>query len=326
MDGGAWWAAVHAVAKSRTQLSDFIFPFHFPGLEKEMATHPSVLAWRIPGTGEPGGMPSMGLHRVGHDWSDLAAAAAAYNVDAGCIKHWTHINSFHPLNNPASYIPSSPAFYRWVNWGTEPSSHFPKLLKAGWYLNPGRLALEPPSSNIHAKTITWTTDSLAAQRPPTNTVHASRRLRHQQPVTLPVDTACRPPQCFWQETQPAHITERHHVARETHGTIKKTQRMSPQSASYLVHAVGTAARTQTCHGARQLLKVLPAPAGLTSWSRQLHCNHKEKTFKSSPVSRGTFCHDGKAPCPSSMVATSHMLLPSTWMLASATEGWILNSA
>ena len=69
--------AVHGVAKSRTRLRDFTFTFHFHALEKEMATHSSVLAWRIPGTGEPGGLPSMGLHRVGHDWSELAAAAAA---------------------------------------------------------------------------------------------------------------------------------------------------------------------------------------------------------------------------------------------------------
>ena len=75
MNGGAWWAAVHAVAKSRTRLSDFTFTFHFHALEKEMATHSSVLAWRIPGMEEPGGLPSMGSHRVGHDWSDLAAAA-----------------------------------------------------------------------------------------------------------------------------------------------------------------------------------------------------------------------------------------------------------
>ena len=67
MDRGTWWAAVHGVAKSRTRLSDFPFTFHFPALEKEMATHSSVLAWRIPGTGEPGGLPSMGSHRVGHD-------------------------------------------------------------------------------------------------------------------------------------------------------------------------------------------------------------------------------------------------------------------
>ena len=77
MDGGAWWAAVHGVAKSRTRLSDFTFTFHFHALEKEMATHSSVLAWRIPGTGEPDGLLSMGSHRVGHDWHDLAAAAAA---------------------------------------------------------------------------------------------------------------------------------------------------------------------------------------------------------------------------------------------------------
>ena len=76
MDGGAWSATVHGVARSRTRLSDFTFNFHFPALEKEMATHSSVLAWRIPGTGEPGGLPSMGSHSVGHDWSDLAAAAA----------------------------------------------------------------------------------------------------------------------------------------------------------------------------------------------------------------------------------------------------------
>ena len=69
MDGGAWWAAVHGVAKSRTRLSEFTFTstFHFHALEKEMATHSSVLAWRIPGMGEPGGLPSLGSHRVGLD-------------------------------------------------------------------------------------------------------------------------------------------------------------------------------------------------------------------------------------------------------------------
>ena len=67
MDGGAWKAAVHGVAEGRTRLSDFTFAFHFPALEKEMATHSSVRAWRIPRTGEPGGLPSMGSHRVGHD-------------------------------------------------------------------------------------------------------------------------------------------------------------------------------------------------------------------------------------------------------------------
>ena len=67
MDGRAWWTAVLGVAKSRTRLSDFTFPFHFRVLEKEMATHSNVLVWRIPRTGEPGVLPSMGSHRVGHD-------------------------------------------------------------------------------------------------------------------------------------------------------------------------------------------------------------------------------------------------------------------
>ena len=76
MDGGAWWAIVRGVAKNQTRLSNFTFTFHFHALEKEMATHSSVLAWRIPGTGDRGGLPSMGLHRVRHNLSDLAAAAA----------------------------------------------------------------------------------------------------------------------------------------------------------------------------------------------------------------------------------------------------------
>ena len=96
MDGGAWYPAVHGVAKSPTRLSDFTFTFHFHTLEKAMATHSSVLAWRIPGTGEPGGLPSMGSHRVGHDWSDLAAAAAAKHIwmweldykESWVLKNW----------------------------------------------------------------------------------------------------------------------------------------------------------------------------------------------------------------------------------------------
>ena len=67
MDRGAWWATVHGVAKIRTRLSEFTFTFHFDALEKEMATHSSVLAWRIPGTGEPGGLQSVGSHKVRHD-------------------------------------------------------------------------------------------------------------------------------------------------------------------------------------------------------------------------------------------------------------------
>ena len=90
MDEGAWWAAVHGIAKSRTRLSDFTFTFHFHALEKEMATHSSVLAWRIPGTGQPGGPPSMGSHRVGHDWGDLAAAAAGTTSStlSSVGQHW----------------------------------------------------------------------------------------------------------------------------------------------------------------------------------------------------------------------------------------------
>ena len=80
MDGGAWKAAVHGITECHTWLSDFTITFHFHALEKEMATHSSVLAWRIPGTGEPGGLPSMGSHKVEHDWSNLAAAAAACGI------------------------------------------------------------------------------------------------------------------------------------------------------------------------------------------------------------------------------------------------------
>ena len=90
-DGGAWWAPVHGVANSRAQLSDFTFTFHFHALENKMATHSSILAWRIPGTGEPGGLPSMGSHRVGRDWSNLAAAAAdrpQEHTDDVCFTFW----------------------------------------------------------------------------------------------------------------------------------------------------------------------------------------------------------------------------------------------
>ena len=79
-DEGDFLAAVHEVAKNRTRLSNFTLTFHFHSLEKEMATHSSILAWRIPGMGQPGGLPSMGLHRVGHDWSNLAVAVAAVSL------------------------------------------------------------------------------------------------------------------------------------------------------------------------------------------------------------------------------------------------------
>ena len=113
MDGGTWWAAVHGVAESRTRLSDFTFTFHFHALEKEMATPSSVCAWRIPGTGEPGGLPSMGSHRVGHDWSDLAAAAAAtiLHIRSTELIHFTDGYRF-PLTN-ISWILPQPSPWRW---------------------------------------------------------------------------------------------------------------------------------------------------------------------------------------------------------------------
>ena len=94
MDRGAWWAAVHGATKSWTWLSDFTF--HFYALEKEMATHSSVLAWRTPGTEEPGGLPSVGSHRVGHDWCDLAAEHSEYNIKIIFLKvKWLFENDSH---------------------------------------------------------------------------------------------------------------------------------------------------------------------------------------------------------------------------------------
>ena len=107
MDRGAWWAAVRGVAEGRTRLSNFAFTFHFHALEKEMATHSSVLAWRIPGMGEPGGLPSMGSHRVGHNWSDLAVAVF-------CILHplglfiLLYNCKFVPLNSHHLFHPPTP--------------------------------------------------------------------------------------------------------------------------------------------------------------------------------------------------------------------------
>ena len=80
MDGGAWCAAVHGVDKSQTRFSDFTFTFHFHALEKEMETYSSILAWRIPGTGEPVGLPSMGSHRVGHVWSSSSSSITDFNI------------------------------------------------------------------------------------------------------------------------------------------------------------------------------------------------------------------------------------------------------
>ena len=80
MDRGAWWAAVHGVSEGRARLSNFTFTFHFHALEKEMAAHSGFLAWIIPWTVEPGGLPSMGSHRVGHDWSDSVAVVVVYSI------------------------------------------------------------------------------------------------------------------------------------------------------------------------------------------------------------------------------------------------------
>ena len=107
MDWGAWWAAVHWVTRSRTQLSDFTFTFHFHALEKEMATHSSVLAWRISGTGEPGGLQSMGLLGIRHDRSDLAAAVAATSL--------THpLNYYHNQDNEHYLCPPQISLWPFV--------------------------------------------------------------------------------------------------------------------------------------------------------------------------------------------------------------------
>ena len=99
MDGGAWWAAVYGVVQSWTRLSDFTFTFHFHALEKEMATHSSVLTWRIPVTAEPGGLPSMGSHRVGHDRSDLAVAADNVFKLQVMIHHWIMKSLYRLVTN-----------------------------------------------------------------------------------------------------------------------------------------------------------------------------------------------------------------------------------
>ena len=125
--GGAWWAAVHGVARSRTRLSNFTFTFHFHALEKEMTTHSSVFAWRIPGTGEPGGLPSMGSHRVGHDWSDSSSSFSNFwpfrflfqsyrlrhflnksIIFAGCTQYHLQLSTDFPLSTGTRHgIPGS---------------------------------------------------------------------------------------------------------------------------------------------------------------------------------------------------------------------------
>ena len=94
IDREAWWVTVHGITRSRTWLKDFTFSFHFHVLEKGMSTHSSILVWRIPGMEEPGGQPSMGLHRVRHCWCDLAAAAAAAACMYVCMFVHTYLNNF----------------------------------------------------------------------------------------------------------------------------------------------------------------------------------------------------------------------------------------
>ena len=124
---------VHGVEKSRTRLSDFTFTFHFHTLEKEMATHSSVLAWRIPGTGKPGGLPSMGLHRVGHDWSDLAAAAAAGQLCLLNSRMNDCLSTFlFPRNSVGEYSVWT-AFYIMTSWGWTKGFHW--IVFSLWRLN-----------------------------------------------------------------------------------------------------------------------------------------------------------------------------------------------
>ena len=110
MDRGAWWAAVHGVAKSWTRLSDLTFTFHFHALEKEMATYSSVLAWRIPGMGEPGGLLCMASHRVGQHWSDLAAVAAALSAIRVVSYAYLRLLMFLLAILIPAFASSSPAF------------------------------------------------------------------------------------------------------------------------------------------------------------------------------------------------------------------------
>ena len=108
MDGGAWWATVHGVTKSQTQLSYFTFTFYSHALEKEIATHSSVLALRIPGTGEPVGLPSVGLHRVGHHWSDSSSSrilcqSTLYTCQRLFDLLWKYSDKNYCLGNPTLY-------------------------------------------------------------------------------------------------------------------------------------------------------------------------------------------------------------------------------
>ena len=121
MGRGAWWAAVHGVAKSQTWLSDFTFTFHFHALEKDMATHFSVLAWRIPGMGEPGGLPSMGSHRIRR--TRLKQLSSRYKVELGKELTWELTMSytlctFFPNSQSHIYTESRRQCHEWIRLWT----------------------------------------------------------------------------------------------------------------------------------------------------------------------------------------------------------------
>ena len=145
MDRGAWWAAVYGVAKSQTWLRDFPFTFHFHSLEKEMATHSSVLAWRIPAMGEPGGLPSMGSHRVGHDWSDLAAASDVPKA----------ISSLVAKQSPVSGFSEGKLLAPSVVWWVSSDQKWNKITESKWSWSALlHLILPPQSSALHV-TFSW---------------------------------------------------------------------------------------------------------------------------------------------------------------------------
>ena len=145
MDGGAWWAAVHRVAKSQTRLSDFPFTFHFHALEKEMATHSSVLAWRIPGTGEHGGLPSLGSHKVG--LKRLSSSSSSSSVQSlSCVRlfaiPWT----------VACQVLLSMAFSRQEDWSGLPFPYPGNLPNPRIALHADSLPLSHWGSRLHDDT------------------------------------------------------------------------------------------------------------------------------------------------------------------------------